>query len=147
MTRLVRNERGQVLSGVLNPGGRPKLPVEIREMAQAASPRALAKVIEHLNHEDARVSLRAAEILLDRGYGKCAIANPEGEHEQSLSIAEEHVRVLRDLAVRGRVTYMDADDRARVVDGVVSPTDETGRLTQARRLEFSEPERRQHSGE
>lgn len=119
MTRLVRNQLGQVLSGVLNPGGRPKLPAEIRAMAQAASPRALAKVIGLLDHEDARVSLRAAEILLDRGYGKPGHEIEEREEEASLSIAAEHVRVLRDLAARGRQNYAEAADRARVVEAIV----------------------------
>ena len=57
-----------------NPGGRPKGEAKVREAAQAAGPKALAVLIDALADVDARVRLKAAEILLDRGFGKPAQA-------------------------------------------------------------------------
>ncbi len=59
-------QRGQ--SG--NPGGRPKLPAEIREMFQARSQEALEVLIRCLQSNDDRIAMMAAQAILDRGYGK-----------------------------------------------------------------------------
>ena len=101
MNQIVRDDRGRVVAGALNPGGRPKLPAEVREMAQAASPRAIAKIIGFLDHADPKVVLRAAEILLDRGYGK-PVQALDARVEQSQSTADAHVAALLDLARQAR---------------------------------------------
>lgn len=54
-----------------NPNGRPKMPEELREAFRASAPKALATLLYILENgvkDNDRV--RAAEILLDRGYGK-----------------------------------------------------------------------------
>lgn len=53
-------------------GGRPKMPAELRADFQAAGPRALEVLLGILSDGDAaaRDRIRAAEIILDRGYGK-----------------------------------------------------------------------------
>ena len=54
-----------------NPGGRPKVVAEVRDLAQAHTAdaiEALAKICRTGKSESARVS--AAVALLDRGYGK-----------------------------------------------------------------------------
>ena len=61
-----RFQKGQ--SG--NPGGRKKTPPEIREMAKIAAPDAMRRAIDELKNPDAKVALRAVEIVLDRAYGK-----------------------------------------------------------------------------
>src|SRR6478752_10385229 len=53
-----------------NPGGRPKLPAEIREMFQARSEEALEVLTRCLQSDDDRVAMMAAQAILDRGYGK-----------------------------------------------------------------------------
>lgn len=56
-----------------NPGGRPKEHGDIRELARKHCPRAIAVLVEIMEHgerEQARIG--AAEALLDRGYGKPA---------------------------------------------------------------------------
>ena len=55
-----------------NPKGRPKrapLLAEVEEMARYASPRAIARLKEWLNCDDGRISVAAAKVLLDRGFG------------------------------------------------------------------------------
>jgi hypothetical protein len=53
-----------------NPGGRPKLPAEVREMFQARSQEALEVLIRCLQSDDDRIAMMAAQAILDRGYGK-----------------------------------------------------------------------------
>jgi Family of unknown function (DUF5681) len=53
-----------------NPGGRPKLPAELREMFQARSQEALEVLTRCLHSDDERIAIMAAQAILDRGYGK-----------------------------------------------------------------------------
>ena len=53
-----------------NPGGRPKLPADIREMFKAKAPEALEVLTRCLQSDDDRVAMMAAQAILDRGYGK-----------------------------------------------------------------------------
>jgi hypothetical protein len=55
-----------------NPGGRPKLPAEMREMFQAKAPEAFEVLTRHLHSPDPRISITAASAILDRAYGKPA---------------------------------------------------------------------------
>jgi len=61
-------EKGQ--SG--NPSGRPKMPEELREAFRAAGPKALAtlvNIVDGGNNAKPSDQVRAAEVLLNRGYG------------------------------------------------------------------------------
>jgi hypothetical protein len=53
-----------------NPGGRPKLPAEVKEMFQARAPEAFEVLCRHLNAKDPRVAVAAATQILDRAYGR-----------------------------------------------------------------------------
>jgi hypothetical protein len=53
-----------------NPGGRPKLPAEMREIFQAKAPEAFEVLCKHLHATDPRVSVAAATQILDRAYGR-----------------------------------------------------------------------------
>jgi hypothetical protein len=53
-----------------NPGGRPKLPAEMREIFQAKAPEAFEVLCKHLHGSDPRVSVAAATQILDRAYGR-----------------------------------------------------------------------------
>lgn len=66
----MRFQRGQ--SG--NPGGRPAMPAKMRDALQALSEKALTCLGELLDHRDGRIRLRAAERILDRAWGRPAIA-------------------------------------------------------------------------
>lgn len=72
-TKPARNEKGHFLPGQTgNAGGRPKLPAEFTELAREHTVTALQTVISVLNDTGAKPSdrLKAAEIVLDRGWGK-----------------------------------------------------------------------------
>ena len=53
-----------------NPGGRPKLPAEMREMFRAKAPEAFEVLSRHLQSPDAKVAIAAATQILDRAYGR-----------------------------------------------------------------------------
>jgi hypothetical protein len=57
---------------VRNPGGRPRIPAEVKELARAASPRAIQRQIELIESKDENVALKATEAVLNRAYGKPA---------------------------------------------------------------------------
>jgi Family of unknown function (DUF5681) len=63
-----------------NPGGRPRLEGEIRRLAQSHGKRAIRRLAQLLKSENERVAVTAAQILLDRGFGKApqAITGPDG---------------------------------------------------------------------
>ena len=69
----MREKNGHFKKGVSgNKGGRPKLPEELKEAFRAAAPDALRVLVGIINDEKARHAdrIRAAEVVLDRGYGK-----------------------------------------------------------------------------
>lgn len=80
-----RNAQGKFVKGCSgNPagGGRPKLPAELKAMCQGLAPEAIKVAAQLLNDSEqpGNVRLKAAEVILDRGYGKPAQAI-EGELE------------------------------------------------------------------
>lgn len=71
-----------------NPGGRPKGEAKIREAARQHSDHALQVLVDALSDEDRRIQIKAAELLLDRGWGKApqAIAGPDGDGPAELLV-------------------------------------------------------------
>ena len=53
-----------------NPGGRSKLPADIRSAFKAKAPQALEVLTRCLQSEDDRIAMLAAQAILDRGYGR-----------------------------------------------------------------------------
>lgn len=68
-----RDKNGQFTKGNNgNPGGRPKVPDEVKAMLKAAAPEAVKLLTETMNNPNARSDLRirCAETIMDRVYGK-----------------------------------------------------------------------------
>ncbi len=53
-----------------NPGGRPKGESKVREAARLYTDAAMAVLVDALGDEDMRVAIKAAETILDRGWGR-----------------------------------------------------------------------------
>ena len=93
-------EKGQ--SG--NPSGRPKIPPELREAAKAAAPEALQVAIDLMRNPGVEPAdrLRAAQIVMDRAYGKpvqaTEISGPDGGaiHVSVAGMTDEALRALAD---------------------------------------------------
>lgn len=73
-----------------NPGGRPKVVAEVRELARAHTTRAIGRLVELMESEDGRVAVAASKELLDRGYGKPSQplehSGKDGDSGMSLSV-------------------------------------------------------------
>ena len=55
-----------------NPGGRPKGEAKVREAARVHTEVAIGVLVSAMDDPDARVRIKAAEVILDRGWGKAA---------------------------------------------------------------------------
>ena len=53
-----------------NPGGRPKGEGRVREAAREHTETAVGVLVAAMSDEDSRVRIKAAEVLLDRGWGR-----------------------------------------------------------------------------
>lgn len=53
-----------------NPGGRPKLPADLREAYRAVHPRAVARLTELIESKDPAVALRACVVVIERVEGR-----------------------------------------------------------------------------
>lgn len=70
-----------------NPGGRPAGLSKVAELARAHSERAIDTMVAALEDADVGVRLRAAELLLNRAWGKPSTALDE--HAQAAREAEQ----------------------------------------------------------
>ena len=89
-----------------NPGGRPKLPAEIREMFQTKAPEAFEVLCKHLHASDPRVCVSAATQILDRAYGRPV---------QSIDVREDGptVRYIAEVPVKAATTQEWLEDIRR----------------------------------
>jgi hypothetical protein len=73
-----------------NPTGRPKMDPAIKAMFEAKGPDAFEVISRHLSDNDPKVALQAAQIILDRAYGKVPQAIEGGEtpiqHEATIIV-------------------------------------------------------------
>jgi hypothetical protein len=53
-----------------NPGGRPKEDNEVKKLARKYTKDAIARLAHWLQSDNAKASVSAAAVLLDRGWGK-----------------------------------------------------------------------------
>ena len=89
-----------------NPGGRPKLPADIREAFKAKAPQALEVLTRCLQSDDDRVAMMAAQAILDRGYGKPVQAI-------DANITEDPVRYIVELPKKSATTQEWLEDIRR----------------------------------
>ena len=63
-----------------NPGGRPKIESEVRELAQKHGRAAIRRLVKIMKSDNDRVAVTACQALLDRGFGKPpqALTGPDG---------------------------------------------------------------------
>ena len=53
-----------------NPGGRPKRADDVREMARSHTGDAIKRLAHWMKSDDARASVSASQVLIERGWGK-----------------------------------------------------------------------------
>ncbi len=69
-----------------NPGGRPKLPDDVKALAKAKSKRAFERIVELIESEDERVAFMASKEVIDRAYGKTKSADDDGAGAKNVTI-------------------------------------------------------------
>lgn len=66
-----RTSSGRFAKGVSgNPNGRARMPAALREILAAKAHEAVEAIARNISDPDPRIALKAAELLLDRAYGK-----------------------------------------------------------------------------
>ena len=112
---------GQFRKGVSgNPGGRPRVSGEVRELAQSKAPRAFERLVELMESKDQRVAMAASNAVLDRAYGK-----PSSE-ERTASFAMRQVTSAADLVeaisdllsatANGEVSITEAKELTSIIE-------------------------------
>ena len=111
-----RKDNGRFAPGISgNPGGRPKLPAEMKEIFQAKGPEAAEILVKHLHASDPRVSVAAAREILDRAYGKPV---------QSINVdREERIKLIAVVPEKSATTedWLRAIGETKAIDH--QPTD------------------------
>jgi hypothetical protein len=74
-----------------NPGGRVGVPAEVRDLARQHSTEAIERLIHWMKSDDGRISVAAANALLDRGYGR-----PAQLVDLSVDVMSRRIRELSD---------------------------------------------------
>ena len=86
-----RAKNGQFLPGcVANPGGRPKIPAEVKEILKAACPDAARELVKFIHHKRPNIAMWAITEILNRVYGK-----PEGMSKIELVNGEHSAFVFK----------------------------------------------------
>ena len=96
-----------------NPGGRPKVVHEVRELAQQHTTTAIECLVRAMSNPDDRVAIAAASALLDRAVGRprqaTELSGPEGEplakpHMSDMELARRIAFILHNELKRQQAT-------------------------------------------
>ena len=69
-----------------NPGGRPKLSPELRQLLLDKSGRAIERLVELMESQDERIAFMASKEILDRTYGRPKDADTDDDDKRSVTI-------------------------------------------------------------
>lgn len=109
---------------VLNPGGRPKIDEEVKAILKAATPNAARTLVELLDDKDAKIRLRASELVLDRVYGKAT----QAVDVHVTDVAKVHMQALQEIEARRKARL---EGRKVVEDAVVTYTEKVEENSEA----------------
>lgn len=104
-----------------NPGGRAKLSPEIRAMLADNAEKAVKAIVKHLDDEDPRIALKAAELLLDRNYGKPQTASESihladiGDTSTSEGLLKMHGAMIAGTA-QGNIALAEAREFSALLE-------------------------------
>lgn len=97
-----------------NPGGRPKMPEELKTRLRDLGPKAVETLEHLLESEQERIRLAAAQTLLDRAYGK-----PSQEVAlENVGDADGNQKLVSTLSLLLRIRDRELNDLRAKVDGV-----------------------------
>jgi hypothetical protein len=96
-----------------NPGGRPKMPDDVKEALEGGSLRAAQRLVQLVDSPDERIALMASETVLSRLYGK-----PTQQVDSNItttSVQQAHLQVLVELQQKREAAMKTIE--ARVEEG------------------------------
>lgn len=91
-----------------NAGGRPKGAGELKERARGYTEAAVAVLVAALSGKDQKLRVQAAQILLDRGWGR---AEQQNEHAFG-----GDVRIIVDTGIRRSVVEQDHQEQPFILE-------------------------------
>jgi hypothetical protein len=97
-----------------NPGGRPKMPDDVKEALEGGSLRAAQRLVQLVDSPDERIALMASETVLSRLYGKPT--QQVDAQVTTTNVQQAHLQVLIELQQKREAAM-------KTIEGVV----ETGR--------------------
>ena len=98
-----------------NPGGRPRGEQEVIELAREHGPRAVGRLIELIEADDARTSIAACNAVLDRAFGKPTARLGWGGPD------EPPIRITPNVDVLARLSSADRAQLRKIVSRVTTP--------------------------
>jgi uncharacterized protein DUF5681 len=90
-----------------NPGGRPKMPEELKDAMRGLADKAVEVLREAMKCDDPRVRVMAATAALDRGYGRPA--QTVNAKIEGVDIAEAHLQALQAFTQSGNTAERAAN--------------------------------------
>lgn len=88
-----RTKTGRFVAGKSgNPGGRPKMPEEMRQILREAGPALARKLLQYTEHPNPKIAMWAITEALDRGYGKPAQSQDISFDVNSTADVLAHIR-------------------------------------------------------
>lgn len=122
-----------------NPGGRPAITSEVRELARNSAPKAFERIVKLVNDKNPRIALAASNAVLDRAYGK---PSPE---ERTASFAMRHVTSAADVVeaisdlltatANGEVSITEAKELTSIIETQRKAIETTDLETRLKELE------------
>jgi hypothetical protein len=81
-----------------NPGGRPRISAEVRDLVRSKAPRAFERLVDLMESQDERVAIAASNAVLDRAFGRPASEDRTATFEmRQITSAADIVAALSDL--------------------------------------------------
>ena len=103
-----------------NPGGRPKLPENIRNLAQEKAPEAFERICELVSDSDQRIALAACNTVLERAYGRPATERPTINLDMpKIDNAESLLKAMSKVLIavgNGDISPADAREVASLIE-------------------------------
>ena len=122
-----------------NPGGRPVITSEVRELARKSAPKAFERILKLMNDKNPRIAMAASNAVLDRAYGK---PSPE---ERTASIAMRPVKSAADVVeaisdlltatANGEVSITEAKELTSIIEAQRKAIETTDLETRMKELE------------
>lgn len=114
-----RDSGGRFAPGArANPGGRPKVPDDLKFRFKKLTPQAIDVLQNCLGSEDEKIRLEAAKHILDRAYGRPA-QSTELKLE-GLDTAAVHLQLLVEVGARRRARLQAGEDAVLIGEAGVT---------------------------